>query len=112
MLVAAADALVRTLLAPPCAACGAELEHPLRSPVCDPCWRAVARLTAPLCVRCGEPLAAWRSAGPSCARCRRQPPAFGVARSAGRYDGSLRAIVHALKYGRQRLLAPPLAHLM
>jgi ComF family protein len=112
MLVAVADTLVRTLLAPPCAACGAELAHPLRSPVCEGCWRAISQLTAPLCVRCGEPLAARRSAGPSCARCAHQPPAFAVARSAGHYDGSLRAIVHALKYGRQRLLAPPLARLM
>lgn len=111
-MLAAANSIVRVLLAPPCVACGAELELPLRSPICASCWRAVARLTPPLCVRCGEPLVAWRSAGPFCARCRRQPPAFAVARSAGCYDGALRAIVHALKYRRQRLLAPPLARMM
>jgi ComF family protein len=111
-LSSAANALVATLLAPACAACGRPLAQPLQSPVCEDCWRAVPALTPPWCARCGDAVASWREASLLCARCRRAPPRFAVARSAGRYDGSLRQIVHAFKYRRRRLLAGPLAGLM
>jgi ComF family protein len=104
--------LVRIFLAPTCAACDGLLDRPLDGPVCAACWRAVPRLTAPWCVRCGDALPSWRAAGPLCARCRRHPPIVALARSAGRYDGSLRQIIHAFKYGRRRALASPLAALM
>ena len=112
MLVTAANTVVRVLLEPLCAACAAVLERPLASPVCDACWRAVARLTPPCCVRCGDAIASWRAVDPLCVRCRRQPPPFSLARSVGRYDGSLRRIIHAFKYGRRRLLSEPLGALM
>jgi ComF family protein len=86
------NAALQLFLAPMCAACEAPLTHPLRSPVCPACWRAVARLPAP-----GE-------AG--------GPLAFEAARSAGQYEGSLRAIIHAFKYDRRRALAAPLAAMM
>lgn len=111
-MLAPANTLVRILLAPTCAACDRVLDHPLDGPVCTTCWRAVSRLTAPWCVRCGDALASWRAAGPLCARCRRRPPVLALARSAGRYDGALRDIVHAFKYRHLRLLAGPLAALM
>lgn len=100
------------MLAPSCAACDGVLARPLAGPVCDACWRAVVRLTPPLCVQCGDALASWRIAGPFCARCRRREPPFRLARSAARYDGSMRQIVHAFKYERRRALAAPLAELM
>ncbi len=112
MLVAATNALVRVFLSPLCASCSALLELPLLSPVCPACWRAVPRLLPPRCVRCGDALPSWRVAGPLCVRCRRQQRPFTIARSAGLYDGSLRAIVHAFKYDRRRLLAAPLGRLM
>jgi ComF family protein len=112
VLIAAANTLVRVFLEPLCASCGVVLDRPLASPVCDACWQRVLRITPPCCVRCGDALSAWRSADPLCARCRRRPPPFAIARSAGRYDGSLRQIVHAFKYGRRRLLAPPLGALL
>ncbi|NUR54179.1 MAG: ComF family protein [Acidobacteria bacterium] len=45
----------------------------------------------------------------TCARCRRRPPLVTVARAIGQYEGSLRAIVHAFKYGPRPTLARPLA---
>jgi ComF family protein len=47
-----------------------------------------------------------------CVRCRESPPHFSMARSAGIYEGSLRQIIHAFKYGKRRALATPLARLM
>jgi predicted amidophosphoribosyltransferase len=48
----------------------------------------------------------------TCARCRRSPGRVDAARAFGSYDGTLRAILHALKYGRRESLARPLAQLM
>ncbi len=112
MLAAASNALIRVFLAPACAACGALLERPLASPVCPACWRAVPAIAPPWCARCGDALPAWRAADPLCVRCRRRQPEFALARSAGIYDGSLRAVVHAFKYERRRVLAAPLGALM
>ena len=43
-----------------------------------------------------------------CDRCRARPPSFEVARSAGRYEGALRTLLHAFKYRGRRALAQPL----
>ena len=112
MLAAATNALVRVFLAPVCAACEAVLDRPLEGPVCRACWRAVPAITPPCCARCGDALPSWRLAQPLCPRCRRRQPRISLARSAGRYEGSLRQIIHALKYDKRRLLAEPLGALM
>ena len=78
-LAYAADALLAVVLAPRCAACSASLEHPTRGPVCARCWAEVEGLTALTC--------------PAQASIDRS-------RSAGRYDGALRQIIHAFKYRR------------
>lgn len=112
MLAAGANVIVRVLLAPACAACGEVLTEPLAGPVCARCWRAVPKLSPPGCVRCGDSLREFRGDGPLCARCRRQPARLSLARSAGRYDGTLRQIVHAFKYQGRRALATPLGGLL
>jgi ComF family protein len=109
---ALANSTVRALLAPSCAACDGLLDRPLDGPICAACWRAVSKLTPPLCVRCGDALLAWRDVDPHCPRCRRHPPPFVLARSAGVYDGALREIIHAFKFGGRRAIAAPLAALM
>jgi ComF family protein len=110
-----ADALVAVLLAPACAACGMPLDAPTRGPVCGGCWRGIVPFTPPLCLRCGEPLPSWRrislEAG-VCARCRRAPSAIDRSAALGDYDGCLRSIVHALKYGQRRTVAAVLGTLL
>jgi ComF family protein len=112
MLRTAANALVRALLAPVCAACRAPLDRPMDGPVCPACWAAVPRLTPPLCDLCGDPLPPIAAPFRVCRRCLADPPRFETARSAGLYAGSLRAIIHAFKYDGRRTLAGPLAALM
>lgn len=92
MLELGGNAALRFLLGPTCAACEAPLTEPLRSPVCSACWRAIARLPP-----------ADHAGGPH---------AFEAAQSAGQYEGALRAIIHAFKYERRRVLAAPLAAMM
>ena len=112
MIRPALNNIVRLLLAPACAACGDELARPIESPVCGACWRQVARVGAPWCARCGDELERWAEAERECARCRQHPPKFHLARSAGRYDGTLRDVIHAFKYDKRRVLAEPLGRMM
>jgi ComF family protein len=107
----AANATVRLFLAPVCLCCRTPLEAPLRSPACPACWKAIAAITPPCCAICGDALPAFAADGRLCARCDADPPPFSRARSAGRYDGPLRALIHALKYRHCRPLAAPLAAL-
>jgi len=105
-----ANPVIRFLVAPACASCGATLDHPLSSPVCARCWHAIRPLTPPWCDRCGDALEAdiW----PECARCRADPPAFTCARSAGAFDGPLREMIHAFKFEGRRQLAGTLGVMM
>ncbi len=112
MLDSATNSLVRLLLEPACVSCRAVLERPLASPICERCWLGISGVEPPWCARCGDELPAWQSSDAECARCLSHPPHFSIARSAGRYDGSLREVVHAFKYRHRRLLAEPLGRMM
>jgi ComF family protein len=110
-----ADGLLAVLIAPSCAACEGLLESPTRGPICARCWRAIVPITPPLCHTCGDALPTWRPHSlreARCARCRRLPPALDAGRAIGAYEGSLREIVHAFKYGGRRSIAGPLAALL
>lgn len=120
MLAAASNLVIRALLAPCCAACDRPLDEPLSGAICATCWQQWPPLVPPLCERCGDQLPVWRSAlslreGPLnsrddwCDRCRRGDTALSTIRSAGAYEGSLRHMVHALKYRKRRMIAPLLA---
>jgi ComF family protein len=107
-----ADGLIAIVLAPTCAVCAASLEQPTAGPVCGRCWSSIVPFTPPLCAQCGDPLPSWRVISlqtHACPRCRRRPAVISISRAVGHYDGVLRAIVHALKYGRKRSLAHGLA---
>lgn len=78
-----ADRALIALFDSRCAACSGPLTHDRRGPVCAACWSSI-----------------------------RRPPSTDHARAAGIYDGPLRDIVHALKYGGHPSLASPLGALM
>lgn len=106
------NSLIRVALEPSCVGCGAVLERPLDGAVCEGCWLGISGVAPPWCVRCGDELPAWQSSDAECARCLSHPPHFSIARSAGRYEGPFREIVHAFKYRHRRLLAEPLGRMM
>jgi ComF family protein len=120
LIPACANALAAALLAPACAACSALLDEPLTGCVCSSCWRSVLPITPPVCDRCGDPLARQtQSLIPNpeslinvrsmCTVCCAGYSAVSRARAIGEYDGSLRDIIHALKYAGRLSLAKPLA---
>jgi ComF family protein len=114
-LRALVDRALARIFAPPCAACGGTIPHPLDGAVCEACWAALTTFTPPLCLGCGEPLPAWRQTARAhgrCPRCRRRSRPLSRHASVGPYEGTLRAVVHALKYDRRRSVAAPLSALM
>lgn len=109
------DGLLALVLAPRCAACHLLLTHPLDGPVCDECWGRIRLITPPTCRLCGDPLPSWRVATlarGTCARCRRARGVIDRGGAAGHYEGTLRSIIHALKYESRRSIAPGLAALV
>ena len=87
------NTVLSSLFEPPCAACSAVLVRPLDGAVCDLCWSAV-RVAPSRQERFNDERAvAWAAA-------------------IGEYEGSLRDIIHALKYEGRRSIAPPLGALM
>lgn len=110
-----ANLLLSALFEPPCAACHAPVTRPLDGAVCDRCWASIRPITPPLCCRCGDPLPSLRAASVSehtCPACRRSDAAVDRLAAVGAYEGSLREIIHAFKYGGRRSIAPRLAALM
>lgn len=98
------DPLLAVLFPARCPACDSFLAQPTHGPLCGACWQNLPRHLGPLCA-CGTPLG--RSG--ACARCRRglQPVSAGC--SLGPFEGSLRLLVHELKYRGRRRVAERLA---
>ena len=104
----AANCVLSALLAPTCAICDDILDMPLDGCVCKNCWEAVNVITGPLCDRCGDPCADARV----CPSCIAHPRLIQRTRSIGEYDGTLRQLIHALKYSQRYSIAEGLAALM
>ena len=97
----------------PAAGLWAEAMARLQPYFCRACLQALVPLAPPLCACCGTTVGGGGDgAEPLCANCREQPPAFDRARAAFAYQGSLRAVVHCLKYRGKTQLARPLGGLM
>jgi ComF family protein len=83
-----------------------------REPVADPgglcpgCWGRLSFISRPYCERLGTPFAYDPGPGVLSMEAIADPPAFGRARAAVRYDEIARKLVHAYKYGDRLDLAP------
>ncbi|MGE5272396.1 MAG: double zinc ribbon domain-containing protein [Verrucomicrobiota bacterium] len=77
--------------------------------LCGGCARSLPRIEAPVCGRCGAPVA-WPVA--RCRECAGRRIAFASARAAVEYDGRVRAVVAAWKERGLRDLAPRAADLV
>ncbi len=92
----------------PCRVCGNPLLRLSRAPICDDCWNRVGPQTGLVCARCSEDLrvsafthVGGSDSGPAdqlCQPCRLAPPPFERAVAYGGYTGTLRSLIHALKY--------------
>ena len=118
------DTLSCALLPASCSLCKTPLLHLSAAPVCPSCWDRLKPQLANLCSRCGEDLgiaeftpSIVNTAKPEqCRPCALVPPAFDRAVAFGVYEGTLRNLIHLLKYQRiepvARGLAGTLTHLV
>jgi ComF family protein len=99
VLRAALDAV----LPPLCASCRTPLADP--GGLCPACWARVSFLAPPWCERLGIPFTYDSGPGVLSMEAIADPPAYGRARAAVRYDDVARDLVHRLKYGDRLDLA-------
>jgi len=94
-----------------CLGCGASSPETFRY-VCWDCWSDAARVEAPFCNLCGDPVAGAVDHDFICYSCSVETPAFDGARSAARYDGVVGEALRQLKYEKALWLAPDMAELL
>ena len=80
--------------------------------VCPACWNKLAFISAPYCPRLGIPFAYDPGPGILSMEAIADPPAYGRARAAVRFDDVARDLVHALKYGDRLDLAATMGQWM
>lgn len=101
------------LLPPHCLTCDQPVEHP--GQFCPACFEKTNFITAPCCTRCGVPFESRERGGAAgaCPTCVADPPPWGEARAALRYDEQARRLILPFKYGDRietaRALAPMMA---
>ena len=74
--------------------------------LCAACWGKLAFIAPPYCERLGIPFPFDGGPGLLSMEAIADPPAYGRARAAVRYDDVAKTLVHALKYGDRLDLAP------
>jgi ComF family protein len=99
------DPVLAVVFPSDCPACGRLLAHPGRGPLCEPCWAGLPRHRSVVC-GCGLPLPPGLG---TCGRCRRGRQPFASGASLGPYEGTLRVVLHQLKYAGRRRAAARLA---
>ena len=102
------SAILQLVLPSCCAVCGTPRRGVGGGGVCSPCWAALPLLDpGTTCEACALP-----GAAPLCRTCASAPPPVARAIAVARYEGSLRRVVHALKFRGHDILASRCGELM
>lgn len=119
MLRSQVDSLASAIFPAACLLCDTPLAQLSRVPICPTCWTDLPPQSGVLCLHCGEALGAHAFASEErapgdwlCRPCRLVPPDFDRAVAHGLYRGTLRSLLHLLKYERMEPVARPLGALM
>jgi len=97
------NSVTSVILPADCRTCGDPLSSLHRVPVCSSCWNDLPSQSASICFRCGEDLGIsdfgeMAAENLLCRPCRLAPPAFARAVAHGPYRGTIRSLLHLLKY--------------
>jgi len=99
----------RDLVLPPhCAGCGAGIDGGWW---CDPCRRLLQPIRPPRCEACSQPFSGAITGPFVCPNCHGRAFHFETAVAAFSSRGSLRELIHLLKYAKARWASKPLAEL-
>jgi ComF family protein len=104
------DALIGIAYPPSCIACGGATAaaHSL----CARCWSGIRFIERPFCERLGTPFPVDYGGPLLSPAAMADPPVFERARAVARYDETVQALVHRLKYGDRIELAKAMARMM
>ncbi|MFZ4396467.1 MAG: phosphoribosyltransferase family protein [Kiritimatiellia bacterium] len=94
-----------------CAGCGRAVDRP-HGHVCWECFRSIELRATGLCRQCGLTIEGQTVHDFVCSACRDHEPAFEMARSASRFSGVVREMLHQFKYGGATWLCQDLADLL
>lgn len=94
-----------------CIGCGVSSPEPFRY-ICWECWADSARVEAPFCSVCGDPVAGAVDHEYTCYTCSNDIPVYEKARSVVRYSGAVSEALRQLKYHAGLWAAPDLAAMM
>lgn len=109
----ALDSITSVVFPADCRVCGLPLSGFSFLPVCDSCWNDLPAQSGTLCTRCGESLQFEApDAERLCRICRVTAPPFEKAVAHGVYSGTLRALIHLLKYDGLKPIARRLGVLL
>jgi ComF family protein len=111
------DSMTSVVLPGNCAVCAQPLSDLARLPVCPSCWNDLPSQSTLLCSRCGEDLGISDygeapEGGILCRHCRLTLPPFEEAAAHGVYQGTLRSLLHLLKYEGLEPIAQRLGELI
>ena len=91
--------IIRDILFPPCcAACQVPLFAQRGDCLCYDCLESIKLIEPPVCTVCGQPFHGPQGTGHTCGQCIKNPPPFNTARSVFQYQGSVRTLIHRIKY--------------
>jgi ComF family protein len=114
VVVAALETLLRSVFSvffpSDCRICRTPLTNISRVPVCEDCLAEIRPVRAPQCILCGDRLTSAQllMGDGRCVGCRDHQPAFDRALSFAEYEGTLRGLIHLLKYENVTPAATPL----
>jgi ComF family protein len=109
------DSIASVLFPADCRVCGEPLAVLGRIPVCDSCWNNLPKQSGPLCSRCGESLGIsdfGEGREQQCRPCRLVAPDFEQAVAHGLYTGTMRSLLHLMKYDGLEPVAAKLGALL
>lgn len=108
----AMDAVLDLVYPRHCAGCERSLAETREPFLCGACRAAIARIDRDRCLRCGRGLGLHVGEKPSCRDCRGRDPRFRRAVASAEFDGVWRRVLLRFKFGRERVLARPIAALI
>ena len=109
-----AESLSTVLFPSVCRLCESPLLLLSRLPVCATCIDSIQSFDVPRCSICGEAVNSPQVSGEEilCGMCDRAKPRFARSFAYGSYDGTLRGLIHLLKYQQIKPASRPLGRLL
>jgi ComF family protein len=95
-----------------CAGCEGPVAEGQEGYVCSDCLAVVTWVTEPFCAKCGDPIDGVAAKSFTCSLCVEADPPFDLARSAVRYRGPIKTLLHQFKYSEGTHLAEDLGRLL